>query len=1377
MNNKSSQQSNLLADPPNADSGSALSHEPQPAPTRSWSPWWRRLTLALIAAYFVLGAMLLLVRDVIWPDLGRWQSNVELLLSKYTGQEVHITGLAGEFSGFSPVVRAESIRIARRGGDELFSASQISAALNWRTLVRWTPVLEFLSSRKMSVRIERISDTHLAIAGRQFALPDLSGFDIATPRSELKRWQLPEWLMAEQGFRLDEVDVEYRDSKLGTAFIASGVTVQSHERDGQRSLMMDIPRLSGQNGSVQLRATLGKTSPTSMTEQSLGKVRWHGDAWIKITDFDSGQVAALMRQPLVLQHGEFSGQAWFSLVDSAPANARLILSGADVGLLAEQSTAEFRSLGAQIDAVWANNGNVKLTVSKAQATDVDGNQLTVDDSSHTATLNTAFQPVQARFSLRAFDAKRFHQFAMRLPIPTDMRNQFARLSLSGKVASLQMEYDASNGPTRYIIDATFERLGIGYDLDKNRVAPKQWAPRLPSAENISGNVIVTEKQGKARIFGNKAAISFPGVFTQPRIPFDTLSADVSWQVRPDRLPVNANGTGRPDVVVQVRNLAFSNADSEGEVNASFQTAAKGPGIIDLSGKLVRADASRVYRYLPMKIPGKVRDWVQESFVAGKSQDVRFVLKGDLRDFPFREPGSGEFVIDAKVNDGRFRYAPDWPVIDNMQARVKIIRGGLDVSSPSARIYGVGLKETKAVIADFRNSVLKIDGIAVGSAQEMVRYVNNSPIGKRIDGFTTNTRISGKATTRLSLSLPLKNFDDFRLEGASTLNKANVLLTDFLPPFSGVTGTLLFSETGIAIEKMTGSVLGGKASVTARSPQRGQTEVLISGHSSAAGLRKFGNNLLTRSVKGSTNYQASIRVNRGVPTIVVTSALEGLALEMPPPLYKRAEVSLPMTVEMSPIGKTNNGVSADQLSVSVPEGRVSIVLQRKRNDKGQMRITRGVLAVGAETAPVLPQDGLRVSVTGTSVNADRWIDFWSADQQVMTKAQRRSEPLTGGAPRSGYFAGFDLIPSEVTLLAPSARFLNKRYHDVVLGATRVKQQWRMNLSSREANGYLSYAGNANTAKALLSARFSQLNIPESEVSSFERMISESRFSLPAMDVQAEQFTLQGRPMGRLSLQAVNRQSQWLISELSLQHPSARFAASGRWWVGDTSPRGNTRLNFDLDVQDAGALLTDLGMPKTLSGGLGKIGGILQWGGTPFAPDLATLGGELSIALGRGQFLKTEPGMAKLVGVLSLQALPRRLSLDVTDLFQNGFAFDAIVGQAEINKGVVKTDSLLMHGVQAEVLIAGTADMASETQDLSVKVGPHINAGIASLAYAALANPAIGLGTLLAQIILDKPLKEIFGHEFLVTGPWSAPNVAEVNRFEEDLDDTNSAYSPG
>jgi len=114
-----------------------------------------------------------------------------------------------------------------------------------------------------------------------------------------------------------------------------------------------------------------------------------------------------------------------------------------------------------------------------------------------------------------------------------------------------------------------------------------------------------------------------------------------------------------------------------------------------------------------------------------------------------------------------------------------------------------------------------------------------------------------------------------------------------------------------------------------------------------------------------------------------------------------------------------------------------------------------------------------------------------------------------------------------------------------------------------------------------------------------------------------------------------------------------------------------------------------------------------------------------------------------------------------VFQQGFAFDRVDGDVKINQGLADTRNLRMRGVQAVVLMEGQADLAQETQNLRVFVVPEINAGTASLAYAAI-NPAIGLGTFIAQVLLRKAVVEASTREFTIKGSWADPQVEQVKK---------------
>jgi uncharacterized protein YhdP len=145
------------------------------------------------------------------------------------------------------------------------------------------------------------------------------------------------------------------------------------------------------------------------------------------------------------------------------------------------------------------------------------------------------------------------------------------------------------------------------------------------------------------------------------------------------------------------------------------------------------------------------------------------------------------------------------------------------------------------------------------------------------------------------------------------------------------------------------------------------------------------------------------------------------------------------------------------------------------------------------------------------------------------------------------------------------------------------------------------------------------------------------------------------------------------------------------------------------------------------------------------------------------------VGRLLGVLSLQALPRRISLDFRDVFSEGFAFDSVAGEVRMQSGIMHTDDFRLVGPAAAVNIAGDVDLAGETQQLKVRVQPSLSTGVSAGAAALfIANPligaAVGAGTLLAQKMLNNPLDKLFSYEYAVSGSWDDPVVTRTGARE-------------
>jgi uncharacterized protein YhdP len=418
----------------------------------------------------------------------------------------------------------------------------------------------------------------------------------------------------------------------------------------------------------------------------------------------------------------------------------------------------------------------------------------------------------------------------------------------------------------------------------------------------------------------------------------------------------------------------------------------------------------------------------------------------------------------------------------------------------------------------------------------------------------------------------------------------------------------------------------------------------------------------------------------------------------------------------------------------------------------------VLAVGEPAT--LPPRGLTAHVNVPRLDVDAWQPLIAGPE---------APPAVAGRGASAA-AGTDGLPDLVSLRTRELVIAGKPIANVVLGATRLSEGgealWAANVSSDHINGALTWRPAAAGGSGRLSARLTRLAIPESQRTQVAQLLDAPPRDVPGVDVIADHFELGGKALGRLELSAINggtaAQPVWNLQKLELSTPEAKMSASGSWQREPGQSGRTMAMNFGLDFSNAGALLARLGIPDALRGGQGRLEGELAWRGSPFAIHYPTLGGQLKLNTSKGQFLKASAGAGRLLGVLSLQSLPRRITLDFRDVFSEGFAFDSVTATAQLKAGVLSTSDFRMRGANANVLIEGSIDVGRETQDLRVLVLPEINAGSASLAYALLANPAIGLGTFLAQLLLRDPLAKAFSFEYDVTGTWADPQVKRRER---------------
>jgi len=297
------------------------------------------------------------------------------------------------------------------------------------------------------------------------------------------------------------------------------------------------------------------------------------------------------------------------------------------------------------------------------------------------------------------------------------------------------------------------------------------------------------------------------------------------------------------------------------------------------------------------------------------------------------------------------------------------------------------------------------------------------------------------------------------------------------------------------------------------------------------------------------------------------------------------------------------------------------------------------------------------------------------------------------------------------------------------------------------------------------------------------MSQPAQNMPSIDLVVNQLIVRDRDLGRLQVNAHNFDDNgvpvWRLDQLDISNPDAHLTATETWRaVGDAgasddsaaagmqTPR-HTALDFHLDITDAGALLERAGMAHVLKAGAGALSGNLEWSGGPTRIDFPSLNGSLALDLRHGQILKVDPGVARLLGVVSLQSLARYAQMDFRDVIGEGLPFTSVTGTAQIQNGSASTNDFRLITAPARATMVGSVDLAHETQDLRVHVVPTISAGTGVIA-AAIINPILGLGALVGDILFSNTIEHAFTMEYAITGPWSKPHVERLHGDQGKMD---------
>ena len=1283
---------------------------------------------ALYALLFLLGIAalaMLVVRFVIFPNIDQYKDDIATFASKTAGQKITIGAIETGWSGIYPHVELKNIDVFDAENRSALHLNDVQANVSWLSLPLLEPRLSKLVIYQPELIIRRKANGDIYLAGINLA-----------GKSQPK---FPNWLLSQAKVRVKNAQVIWLDDLRQAPPLSLkqlNLTLLNPAWKtlfGQHTFSINALPSIGTNHVIEANGRF--------VGRDVGKIdTWHGDLFLQLKQADLAVWRPWLNYPVDIQSGTGDAQISLDFSDAKIEKVKMHAALNNLSLTVNKQTVPFIAKQFTGDIGWSDFKNTQ-TISAQNIKLITNTGVNINNGSgyYASSAKNGKPWVSAYLKLDQFDLATIKQLSPYFNLPENVSKQLNEFSPVGELQGLSLGYEGeAKSPSAYKINTSFKKLGItAYQ-------------KIPGFSNLTGTIKADEDGGVVILNTQNAMLDLKDILRWP-IPANKLNGQINWEINNNKTKVTA------------KELFITSPHITGTVNASYVMNDIKGGHLDLVGKFGKGNAKYALFYYPIMLGKETLHWLDTSILSGRAEDVNLVVKGNLADFPYVDKKNkldrklGIFKVTAKMSDVVLEYGTGWPVVEGLGLDMLFEGKRMELNANKGHIYGNKIIKSKTEIPqlDADWPILHIVSEVEGSVVDGIKFVNESPVRLVTQGFTDDLKTAGSGKLSLELKIPMQDLETAKYKGVYKITNGTIFANADvgLPELNKLNGVLNFTENSLTAQNVSTEILGGPAQFSLVTGSDKILRIKANGRISDVGIKKLASNALIDSMQGNTDWTGDITIKKPLVDVNLRSNLVGMAIQLPPPFNKPANQEMAFNIE-----KKQSSPSNDNLDIKV--GNIISAKILRTEQAGKLTFERGDIGINmaAETPGQL---GISLHGKLDYVDVNDWLILFNESQNKVD-----ASPIT---------------INKANVIVQKLDVFGRRLNAVKLVAQPNATGLRIAIDSQEITGDAEWqsASSVNSGGKII-ARLKNLSIPNnSEASSSEPIkIAEKKDfrkltkSYPALDVMADNFQLGNKNLGSLELNAYETGDDWTIQKLKITNPDSTLTADGSWHNWTRNP--NTSLKFALNVSNIGKTLKRFGQPDTVKGGEAEVIGQLRWAGSPHEFDTNSLGGNFKLDATKGQILKVQPGVGRLFGLLTLQSLPRRLSLDFRDLFSDGFAFDKISANAKIENGIMRSDDFFMTGPAAETSIKGEANLKTETQKLKVKVTPHVSD---SLSLAALAGgPIAGAAAFVAQKILKDPFNKIISSEYTITGTWDKPVEIESEKDNVQKPNNKSPLNP-
>ncbi len=774
------------------------------------------------------------------------------------------------------------------------------------------------------------------------------------------------------------------------------------------------------------------------------------------------------------------------------------------------------------------------------------------------------------------------------------------------------------------------------------------------------------------------------------------------------------------------------------------------------------DANKRNKYLPYRMPGQLRKWLEESILDGHVDEFGLLIRTQP---PRLVPLTKTTQLMVKMSGADINYDPKWTGIRDAKTLVLVDDTYTDVEVYSGTIGDASIAGAKVIYDRLGPNQLPAITVAAdvdGDLSAAMTILTESPLQSGL-GALTDWDYSGTMTSQLDLLIPLPSS-----------------ATEVLEPQYNVTsqvenGSLSIPGGPISVDKINGELnfsldkglYGDEVSANFwQRPMRaklyksdGDQKIAVTGTMLPESLNQLVDFPWQEVVVGLVTVDSLITIpgaegQQGADapiTLQIKSQLQGVELDLPEPLAKTAAEFqyLNMTLSFAPEFERLQAILSGRTDGLQTSADLNFDL--RFNESG----LRGA-HISYDRDQEEPQEGI-VRVSGHLPTAD--FELW----QPLIGLFQRSDSAT----QASWIPMFDLHLDQMDL------------------ATLQLQDIRGIASLRDGILDLDFVTDLADGQLLMSTadasqvpvlKLTRLMVPGALL---EKSVSESTIDprqFIALDFSVDRLQIADEEWGSIGFKLRPEVSGAAFSQikgnlLGLQpglfdsQPATEF-----FWGFDGNDYAS-RLVGPVGIGNIEEFLgLGLNVPKVVDSKSGRFVFDLAWQDQPWNISRDNLTGEFQVELKEGSFYRSTGGAGaalKMVSLVNFANWLRRLKLDFSDITGQELSYNKLSGTLEFNRGVARfKEPLRMAMPSGRMSMDGEFDLLNEAVDARLVATLPVATNLPWV-VALLGGLPAAAGVYVTSKLVEKQVDRLSSISYKLTGPWDDVEVSVDRIFAADL----------